>query len=73
VSVSLKIIINDEPEILKNAASSLDPDNNSDIKVSVDNGAMTVNVENLKISSIYSISEDILRCYEISKKMMREL
>jgi hypothetical protein len=73
VGISLRITISDEEEVLKNAASSLVPDNNDDIAVSVTDGIMTVDVKNLKISSIYNLSEDILRCYEISKKLMGEL
>lgn len=73
MSVSLRITISDEEEVLKNAASSLIPDNNDDITVSVKDGTMTVDVKDLKISSIYNLSEDILRCYEISKKLMGEL
>ena len=73
MSVTLRLRIKDNPEILENAAGSMNPDNNSDVKIKIEGSEMTVEISKLKISSIYNVSEDILRCFEISKKMSREL
>jgi len=66
----LEISVVDKTEILEIVAASLRPDNNSDIKISKTEEALNITVRNLKASSLYSVPEELLRCYEVAKKIM---
>ncbi len=49
---------------------SLNPDNDPNISMECADGKIKVQVRNLKIASLYNITDDILRCYETSKKIV---
>lgn len=73
MTVRLTISICDDPGILKEAMSSINPDNDKDITMDLVDNKLKIEISNLKLSSIYNVSEDILRCYDISKKIGKEL
>lgn len=48
---------------------SLNPDNNEDMEITCSENEMVITVRNLGISSLYNLIDDIVRCYEVSKKI----
>ena len=73
MTVKLTLIIHDDNEALKEAMNTINPDNDASIRMELMEDQLTIEIKELKISSIYNISEDILRCYEISKKIREGL
>ncbi len=49
---------------------SLAPDNPGSISARCDSGNLCINVSGMKIASLYNTVDDLLRCYEVSKKIV---
>ena len=73
MSVKLTLIIHDDHEVLKEAMNSINPDNDTSVRMELIKDQLNIEIKDLKISSIYNVSEDILRCYELSKKIREDL
>lgn len=50
--------------------NSLKPDENDEMESKCNNGILEIQVKNLKIASIYNLTDDILRCVEVSKNIV---
>ena len=73
MTVKLTLIIHDGHEALKEAMNSINPDNDASVRMELIEDQLTIEIKELKVSSIYNVSEDILRCYELSKKIREGL
>ncbi len=67
VSLSLSLEGSGSCEILMEA---LIPDNYTDTAVECRDGDFEIKIEKLNSSSIYNISDDFLRCYEVSLEIL---
>ena len=47
----------------------LEPDNNNTVRMQCDDHGMTITISELKTTSLYSLVDDILRSYEVFKKI----
>jgi len=68
--IEFDLSVDVDPETCEMIRKSLNPDNDPNITMVCSGGKLSVNVRNLKISSLYNITDDILRCYETSKKIV---
>ncbi|MEM0158367.1 MAG: hypothetical protein QXV22_03555 [Thermoplasmataceae archaeon] len=69
MGLCLELRIEGEPEYLNLLAKALSPDNGSDIETTVDSNSILFKISNVRPASLYSLPEEIIRCYEIVKKI----
>ncbi len=71
-SVEITIRIADSYVPDDGVINSVLPDNNSDIEYEKENGIHLLRIKNVRLSSISSLTMDLLESIEISKKMWEE-
>lgn len=68
--MDIKIRLTEEPTLLDVIARSALPENNKDILLERRSpGELAIEIKNVKLSSIYSITDEFLKIVEIIKKI----
>ncbi len=69
-SMSVEMHFDLTAEECKTVRDSLKPDNKEEITAECIAGTLVVRIRKLGISSLYNVTDDIIRCVEISKKII---
>ena len=67
--MEIEITIGCEGDECQRLASSLNPDDTQDWKTTISAHSIIVNIKTEKITSLYNLVDDLLRSYEVFKKI----
>jgi hypothetical protein len=70
--LEIVIKIRDDPEILDSISISCGPDNDVNSQFTVSDGVLAFRTTTTKVGNIYSLSDEILKCYDLVKKIYEE-
>ena len=68
-NIKMIITFSDNKAILRNFSQSTAPEDKDMVKISMENDSLIYCFENVKVSSIYSLADELLKSYDVIKKM----
>lgn len=68
-NIKMIITFSDDEAILRNFSQSTAPEDKNMVKISMENNSLIYCFENVKVSSIYSLADELLKSYDVIKKM----
>ena len=68
-NIKMIITFSDYEAILRNFSQSTAPEDKNMVKISMENNSLIYCFENVKVSSIYSLADELLKSYDVIKKM----
>ncbi len=68
-NIKMIITFSDYEAILRNFSQSTAPEDKDMVKISMENNSLIYCFENVKVSSIYSLADELLKSYDVIKKM----
>ena len=68
-NIKMIITFSDDEITLRNFSQSTAPEDKDMVKISMENDSLIYCFENVKGSSIYSLADELLKSYDVIKKM----
>jgi hypothetical protein len=65
----MNITFTDDVKILQNMRLSTGPEDKDMVKINEGNNLLTYMFENVKVTSIYSLADELLKSYDVIKKI----
>ncbi len=68
-NIKMNITFTDDVKILQNMRLSTGPEDKDMVKINEGNNLLTYMFENVKVTSIYSLADELLKSYDVIKKI----
>ena len=68
-NIKMNITFTDDEKILQNMRLSTGPEDKDMVKINEGNNLLTYMFENVKVTSIYSLADELLKSYDVIKKI----
>ena len=68
-NIKMIITFSDYEAILRNFSQSTAPEDKDMVKINEGNNLLTYMFENVKVTSIYSLADELLKSYDVIKKI----
>lgn len=68
-NIEMRVSFSDEKTILRNLRLSTGPEDKNMVKIDMEEDLLIYSFESIKVTSVYSLADELLKSYDVIKKM----
>ena len=68
-NIEMRVSFSDEKTILRNLSLSTGPEDKNMVKIDMEEDLLIYSFESIKVTSVYSLTDELLKSYDVIKKM----
>ncbi len=68
-NIEMRVSFSDEKRILRNLSLSTGPEDKNMVKIDMEEDLLSYRFESIKVTSVYSLADELLKSYDVIKKM----
>ena len=68
-NIEMRVSFSDEKTILWNLSLSTGPEDKNMVKIDMEEDLLIYSFESIKVTSVYSLADELLKSYDVIKKM----